>query len=414
MSLQPVIERSLVDRYLQSGDFNGVPFTALVKQVGQESDSVLDALQPMVVDGRVTVLSQEADDNPAILRWPPPPRDVQVGWIKDDPASVWLYPSPQVLEAHSAPGSFADRPYTARLAGGEPQLTLAFFDLQVLDHYMRDPRFAVRLYAYGGWLGLRDEYYLDDSFPVRDKIAIQTFGIGYRPDGTRVVGIFLRYLHDLTPEHQWIWRAQEVPQHCRIAADYLDNARGLWSGKPSLYDALLAEQVVINTMSTAMGRVRIFRETYSSEKPPGFHTLLRPTRRAYLEFVAVLDKLLSENIDTGFFGDDLARTDDRGVTKGSLNVLKEWIAAAFRATDPTANPSENVTKSLRRVRKERQEPAHTLTDDAFDLEYFERQDELLVEVYGAVQSLRLILAKHPLTVDVRVPTFLQDGHIGRY
>jgi hypothetical protein len=414
VSLTSKIEQLLVDRYLGSGDFNGTPMVQMAADLGLKRAEVLRAVKKMIAEEGAIVLSDVADDNPAILRWPPPTPDVQLAWLGQKPSNLWVYPSSRVLTARAARDAFADRPYSARLAGGEPQLTLVFFDLQVLDHYMRDPRFAVRLYAYGGSLGLRDDYYMDDSFPARDKIAVQTFGIGYRPDGTRVVGIFLRYLHDLTPEHQWIWRAQEVGEQCRIAADYLENALGRWAGKPSLYDALLGEQVVINTMSTAMGRAHLFRETHSRERPPGFHTLLRPTRRAYHDFVGVLDKLLSENIDIEFFGEDVSRIDEHGRTKGSLRVLAEWIASSFRPTDPTVNASEAATKALRRVRRERQEPAHKLTDDAYDLAYFKRQDELLVEVVRAVQALRMILSKHPLTVGVRVPTWLQSGEIRLY
>lgn len=413
-SLASRIEGSLVKRYLTSGDFNGLPFTSLVAALGQEADKVSAALEPMVAEGRVTVLSPAAEDNPAILRLRPAPPDTQLGWLKSHPDDVWLYPSPAVLTTRGQLTGFADRPYTARLAAGEPQLTLAFFDLQILDHYMRDPRFAVRIYDYGGSLELGDEYYLDESFPARDKIALQTFGIGYRPDDTRVVGIFLRYLSGLTPEHQWIWHAQEVSEHCRIAGDYMDNALGRWSGKAPLYEALLAEQVVINTMAVAMGRTPLFRVTYSREKPPEFHTLLRPTRRAYYEFVAVLDKMLSENLEVAFFGGDVSSIDTRGRAKGSLQMLADWIGAVYRAHNPSVKPSEIVTKALRRVRQERQEPAHKLTDDVYDIAYFKRQDDLLIEVYLAVQALRLILARHPKTAAVPVPTWLQRGDIARY
>jgi hypothetical protein len=50
----------------------------------------------------------------------------------------------------------------------------------------------------------------------------------------------------------------------------------------------------------------LFRETFDEEKRPlEFATMLRPTRRQYLEFAQVLDKMLSDNVNRDFFKGDI-------------------------------------------------------------------------------------------------------------
>jgi hypothetical protein len=87
-------------------------------------------------------------------------------------------------------------------------------------------------------------------------------------------------------------------------------------------------------MSKAMGRPPLFRET---ERPKRFGFLIRPTAYEFEQFVLLLDKCMSENIDRKFFLKDVefevlkSRRDGDTVVeqKGTIQILEEWLRKAF-------------------------------------------------------------------------------------
>jgi hypothetical protein len=70
-----------------------------------------------------------------------------------------------------------------------------------------------------------------------------------------------------------------------------------------------------------------------------------------------------------------------------------------------------MIQTFRKIRKLRQKPAHAVNEDAFDQKYFREQRELIIEGYGAIRTLRLILANNPATHGHAVPDWLQEGKI---
>ena len=113
------------------------------------------------------------------------------------------------------------------------------------------------------------------------------------------------------------------------------------------------------------------------------------------------------NINVDFFGNDveldeeIQRADGRVEVrrKGSIRLLDEWLDRV-RLQDP--EPRRAMIAAFRRVRNLRNSPAHTLRTDEFDQTYVQQQRELMIEAYGAVRTLRLILANHPAVRDYEV------------
>ncbi len=74
-----------------------------------------------------------------------------------------------------------------------------------------------------------------------------------------------------------------------------------------------------------MGRPRLFVEDcsdHSERKPRNFGFLIRPTLEEFNAFVHTLDKLLSENINRDFFGNEIAFETE---TVRSANLLRNFI-----------------------------------------------------------------------------------------
>lgn len=101
--------------------------------------------------------------------------------------------------------------------------------------------------------------------------------------------------------------------------------------------------------------------------------------------MAVLDKLLSENINIDFFPESLRVPDERGQAKGSIRLLEEWIRANWmpRGEDPIPR----LIESLRRVRRERQRPAHRIEVDRYDIVFYEEQRRLVADSWPAVECV---------------------------
>jgi hypothetical protein len=79
--------------------------------------------------------------------------------------------------------------------------------------------------------------------------------------------------------------------------------------------------------------------------------------------------------------------------KGTIEMLEEWLLGRFHASEPALVRA--IFDGLRRVRKERQKPAHVLQTDAFDEAYYQRQRDLLAATHNALRLMRTAFQSHP-------------------
>ena len=90
-------------------------------------------------------------------------------------------------------------------------------------------------------------------------------------------------------------------------------------------------------------------------------------------------------------------------------MLEEWLKQNYKTDDNKG--LDDIFQSFRKVRKERQVPAHKNIDNVFSKEYAKKQDTLMCEVYDAMSCLRHIFQQHPRTKDVNIPKWLDEGRI---
>jgi hypothetical protein len=326
--------------YQASRDFNGIRYTDVQVGLRLADGAMLRAVRALVRRDAAAAIFGDIHPNAYIRALTDEPIAEQLAKLTSgcDPC---LYPSEATL-AHVVPSDLhVDRPFTRRLALGEPQLAFAAFDLAVLETYRNDPRYVFRAGDAGGMISISDEHYQSPEMPARDQVLLQSFGFCYGPNKERAVGVFLRYLSGLSPEHQQIWHARILPDAYKLHPDYCASSMGHWPKGTSIFEAVLAEIRFINDMATAMARRPLFKRDFEDERPVEFAFLLRPTRVAFDEFVQTLDKMLSDNIDPKFFREDV--TTERRETrpdgtmevkrKGTITMLEEWIGAHFRSTD---------------------------------------------------------------------------------
>lgn len=406
------------DFYLESSDFNGIPVSTLIRKYGETE--VRSVLEQLIYDGLVSVVFGDYHPNPHIKALPSEPITEQIVKIKGERfRHACVYPTSSHLKNTVDSEEYTDRPFELCLALGEPQLAFKSFELSVLESYRNDPRYMYKYFDTYGYISIKDEFYQTSHVKDSDQILLQSFGISLDKDGQVYVAAFLRYLKDLSPEHQSIWESRLVERDTHLHPDYFRTSiYGDFPERISLYQAILMEMRATNEICDSIGRKPIFKNDFADDqRPREFGYLLRPTLKEYNNFVHLLDKMLSENINREFFGKDVPfetdelRKDGKVVVrqKGTLHILHDWLRSEFE-TDDWSEITEMID-TLRRIRALRQKPAHSLEDNRFDQRFVYEQRELVKSAYRAVKVLRVVLGLHPDASKVSVDHHLQEGLI---
>jgi len=410
---------SVRDFYLNSRDYNGFP---TIKIDGKE-DEIESAIKELIQDGSVVINFGDRHPNPHILAFNPEDTAKELAKFDEyDWRSACLYPSKGLLADAVNDDQLRDQPYSRLLRLGEPQLGMHFFELTVLEIYRNDPRYHYDVGDIQGEISVKTEFYDGAQMRQEDKTFLQTFGFGYSTDlSIRVVAAFNWYLSRMAAEHQQIWKAKEVYGEYFAHPDYIRTTSGHFPERASILVAFLEELRQINELSARMGRSRFFRRDFcENSRPREFAFLLRPTLREYQNFVHILDKMMSENINRDFFQNDVPYEREveekdgriKRVPLNSITILEDWLAMYFRSENP--EPLQNMIKTFRNVREGRQPSAHSVEDDSFDLQLLSRQRDLIQDVYNAVRTLRLIFMNHSSASDYNPPGWLQESRFWVY
>lgn len=403
---------AVLDNYLQSGDFNGMG----VAHLTQAGD--VELIKELIAGGRLDLIRGDGHPNPHIKAFEAEPIDVQLEKIDEAALAGCLYPTPQLLAEQGAGASEA-APYTRALMEGAPQLSFRAFDLRALEWYRNDPRFDFEVDDIHGRILQKDGTQVADRAVVQDGLEFFEFGFAYDKDMHRAIAAFIRYLHDLPKELQIQMAVHELDGSYRLHPDFFrTKIIGDFPEKMSIYDAFLEEKKQINRFCTQMGKPPLFRTEFGDlKRPHGFSILLRPTKKEFRDFALLLDQLLSDDLNRDFFKGDLNLnrnlTDEDGnpviQPKGTIQLLKDWIAKKFRPADP--EPMEQMFADFRSVRRVRQKPAHKVEDNEFDQKYVAEQRDLISNAYGAVHTLRMVLENHPATRKDEVPDYLREAKV---
>ena len=397
-----LLER-VIDHYLASRDFNGIPFGQVTMESDTTGDEVVSLLTKLLLENSIEIMFGDYHPNPHIKAFSISTIEEQIKKLNNEQLSnqACIYPTTKTLGAvPNLDRKYSGRPYSLELARGASQFDFRSFDLEVLEAYRNDPRFYYQNDDIRGQIWAKGEH--SDVMKASDNVYLQTFGFSYTDDFDRAVAVFLRYLHQLSPEHQQMWKAKEVTGNYALHPDYRRNTMGHFGEKLSIFEAFTSELEIINILCSKMNKPALFKKTFRENRPPEFGFLLRPTLKEFNAFVHLLDKMMSENIEKDFFRGsiELENSEERrnGKTvitqKGTIKLLEEWLKRFFRPHDPA--DIEEVFSAFKEVRNLRQKPAHSAQENKFDQSFFRQQRALIIKAYKAIRSIRLILANHPM------------------
>lgn len=406
--------------YIRSCEsFNGIPLRRLLEITGFSWDDALPILINLINQGKISLCFASISVNPHIRRLPDLTTDKQVEILqREGPDYVCAYPTSGIVKERVDDSQYDDRSFTRELLLGGAQLTPVFFDMAALERYHDDPRYHFSFSGFGGSLGISDKFYMSDQTYDRDKVGLQTFGLGFDENGNRVVVVYLRYLANLTAEHQQYWNTYKLNQKCKIVEEYYkESIGGDFPQTASIYGAFIQELDIINQMCERVGKSKLFKKTFVDDRPREFGLFFRPTLNNYNKFIQLLDKMLSENINLAFFSEDVALKDEIQRKDGrievrrrnSIAILDDWLHKYIR--NPEEGALEKIIEPMKDVRRQRQRPAHLIEENSYDLKYVDLQKDVIEKCYTSVRFIRLLFSNDPSASDVKIPDWLYEGRI---
>lgn len=428
-----VLQR-VYDFFLQSSDFNGIPLKRLSKEVKLSYLSVIEIVKDLVIKGHLSI---QTGTNPHIIALGHYRQSAQLELLDKAKANktkviskikgisvsfdshlTCFYPTQEYLEANRNTDEFSNSPFSKELALGAAHLSARYFDIEVLERYFHDPRLDFKFEDYSGGIIYKDDENNQPSVRESDQVFLKTFGLGHDESGNRVAVVYLRYLADLTPEHQVYWKGKQSMAKCMMVKEYYANTiEGSWTTSRSVFTAFLAEQLALNKLCKAIFDKELFRKTFEREtRPREFTFFFVPTQKNYDDFILLLDKMLSDNLNKDFFDGidsfEITKHADGSIErkeKGTLRLLEEWLN--HNITMQTEGGIAMLMKPLKSVRKERQNPAHRISSNEYNKAFVDQQKKQLGEAYRSIRNLRNLFQGHPDAYGVEIPKWLDEGHI---
>ncbi len=430
MDLYKKIKNAVYNFYVKSPDYNGIPLRQISTDFHIGYEDSIDIIKQLVQDDFVMI---QSSTNPHIYNFE---NDIEsqlnvlesaktitekierFGSIKihfeNTNCPICLYPTKNYLIKKR---DVSNMPiYSKKLALCEPQLKVFYFDINVLERYNLDPRYELYFSNYYGRISYVGDENGNSDLGENDQIYLKTFGLGYNSKGERVIGVFLRYLGRLSDAHQAYWYSYEIDHaKCKMVKEYYENTiEGKWTGAYSIYHAFTCELNTLNELSLSAFGLPLFNTVFDEDSLT-FSFL--PTSKNYYDFVLKLDKMISDNLNRDFFksfGMELfTYTEKDGIVektnKGTIQLFEEWLLKHYHTRD--SDEIKNIFKSFRKIRKERQTPAHKTIDNVFSNEYAQKQDVLMREAYLSMSSLRKIFQQHPKAKNVKSHNCLDESEI---
>lgn len=400
-----VILKRIIEFYLESDEFNGIPHWQLHAEVGGNIEDINVLLEELLTEGEI-VLSSGGNLN--YKQYDDISRHEQLQALKNwQYAPLIIYPSEERLR-DIIKHDYMDQPFTRAVSLGKPQLIPRFFEIEVLERYYQDPLFTVQNIDF--WGAIREA----DPIDLADPGLLPSFGLAYRGSGERVLAVYLRLLSKMPAEHQQHWEEYHITEDCRIAYEYYQEAiLGEQAEYRSIYEAFLAELRYINEMSMIMFNQRLFKNDHWDERPSQFRTIFRPARVNYIAFLRELGDLMLNNLNESFFKSVRLEGDKIIEPPGSIiAVFDKWLKGSIQIKcqedfDLIFDPFKKISQVLN-------QPEEQIMAMEYSRQVFDLQNEWMVESYNALKMIRLLFANHPAVKDFEIPDWLFLGKVTIY
>lgn len=394
-NIENELTQLVFDAFIESQNCSGISSSSIRNKYPDAN--LFEVILNLLNDDSVSLIASEHDINCNIIREGFVPKKEQINYIIKNGVDGYfcLYPSCKYLRQHYKEKDIIPRlPFNSLLKQGSPHNKIFYFEWGVLFKYFSDPRFSFRFSDYFG------KIWSSDEVNANNTIGLETFGVGKSENGEHVVAVALKELVNMSSRCQIEWYNMLVPEQekCKTLRNYLDNLNGCWKFEETVYTSILKEIKNINMLTKTIWGCSFFKKEYEKKALEGFDMLYLPTKKVFLDYVSLLEKIVVSNINSKFF-DSVAvnRKDAHGKSKGTLQCLKEWLL------DVNPDCVTDVHSNLYDLRDKRQEPAHEVFDNRYDQKFFSEQEELSINIFCALNTLRRLIQSHPKAKGMAIP-----------
>jgi hypothetical protein len=263
------ISGSFIESAARDG-FNGVAASSL-QRLEPNQEKLRGTLSSLVRDGKITAVFSRHSVNMYIKRFPDSSVEEQLKLLIDEPLETFcLYPIASAVAPRVDLSNWQDRPFSKALLLAEPQLAFRPFDMGALERYVADPRYNVHFDDYMGRMSVTDEFFGAAQHPARDKVSLQSFGLGFDDQRYPYIVVFLRYLAGLSAEHQQYWNSYLSGGDVRVSEPYFRSSieGEFWKNRSVRY-AIVEEKRLIRALSEAIWGRSLFRAPPEGGVPIG-------------------------------------------------------------------------------------------------------------------------------------------------
>lgn len=404
---------------IRNHSFSGIKLRELSIKI--DDADLKDAVSKLIKERKIDVICSSTQLNPHIKRFPAHDIETQISNLDvNEKYHTCIYLTKEMILQHCDLSSLDGKPFSKELALGAPHLEAKFFEIDSLDRYRLDPRYEFHFAEYSGTLSILMETEKTGPILDRDQTSIQTFGLGVDDEGNPKVCVFLRYLSSLTPEHQRHWETYLTNKHTLMHKNYYKPSYlgEIWENNSAI-QAIRLSIKSINTICESLWHSRLFSQDVPKDIHYNLSPFMRSSKSDYLMFVHELDKLISENLNIKFFDGKVERfeiqehadgTFERKV-KGSLTLLDEWLFNEVSDLPSIDEARKEIITPLRRIRRERQNAAHAILKNEYDMKYFSLRRDILRNAAFALGNILFILKHRPGAPQITIPAWLEKAEI---
>lgn len=383
------------DNFSKTSRCNGLNSESI--RYNYSNEDLQELIIELLKEDKVSLIAAEHDINPSIIRVGFVSKEQQIEYVKKNGigGDFCIYPSKTHLIQHYVESDLVPRlPFNKMLKLGTPHNEILYFEWGTLFKYYSDPRYDFDFSDYTGHI------FSSERLNEERRFAIKTFGVGKNKNGEHVVAVPLSELVNMPSACQIEWYGMLEPEQekCAVLNNYVDVLNGCWNFKDTIFRSILKELSNINKLTTTIWECSFYRKEYIEDKPVGFDLLYLPTKSVFLEFVSLFEKIVVQNINNDFFVSvGVVQENDKEKKDKTLQCLKEWL------TIVAPSLLNIIHSAFYDLRKKRQEPAHVISENEYDMNFFVEQNVLLEKIFKALNSLRMLIQSHPDAKSVVIP-----------
>lgn len=381
--------------YLESPKFNGMPASSLAYQLTSSLYDLADALPALISAEAVSVRYGDIHPNPFIRALPDESIETQLQKLSPERlAFACIFPLNQHLKQTVDPVVFDDRPFSLRLALGEPQYNFDFFDPVLLDFYMDDVRCKVDH-------DVQSTLHLPNG---RIHFSRASLGGSYGIQFTNLLTANLEQLAGLDATEQRFWESMALPGPCTVHPEVVRTLlEGRFKERISVFEALFDEMRAINALCEGLALPKMFLGDSSPQNELinlGF--LPTPTIRSFRQFFLNLQILMIQDVNPRFLKRiekptfrSIQRRKSRMLqrpSKTTLGHLYDWMQS--QASTAGEDALLRFVALVKKTRHDLYERMSYCSQHLADHTLLQLQRRLMWYAYQGLKSIREFLERH--------------------